>query len=117
MGLEHIALVIEADERALVAAETWGHLAPKPNVKHLGYMIFTLGAYGDYTLIQTGFDGLSDSQWLYEDMIDFICEKATEDGMVYRWDGTYQKFQNGGYRFSGKIKKLIPSIKPEKETP
>lgn len=94
---------IDAMNRATIARHTFGHLAPKPRQVYTGWIVFTYGSYGDYVVIDDGFDGLPDSPWFFEDMNEFICDKAERPGTVYRFDGTYTKFKNGAYRFSGKV--------------
>lgn len=89
-----------------VQRDTWGHLAPVARRVYQGYMVFTLGAYGDITLIDARWDGLDDSPWLFEDMQDYIADRAQESGTVYRFDGTYTMYKNGGHRFSGKVTAL-----------
>ena len=87
---------------------TWGHLAPKKGQSYKGYMIYAHSGYGDIVLIDSLFENLSDSPWLYENMQDFIAENG-ERGNIYRWDGHCKTFANGRYRFDGKIKKIITS--------
>lgn len=93
-----------AKYKAQVMAETWGHLAPTSDRRYDGYMIFACGAYGDIVLLQADFEDLPDSPWFYEDAQDFIAGK-TERGFLYRFVGTYEKFDNGEFNFDGRIVK------------
>lgn len=85
-------------------AETWGHLAPKKNVSYKGKILFCVSGYGDTgtALIDSKFDNLEDSPWLYDAINDYIndCE-GLEDGGIYRIDCTFRN-----YRFYGKPKKV-----------
>ncbi len=93
----------EAIEHARVLHDTWGHLAPQAATRYSGWIVFANGAYGDSgVLIDAAFEGLDDSPWLYDDMIRFIEQHPGEPGNVYRWDGSYTKYKNGGCRFSGR---------------
>jgi hypothetical protein len=117
MNLQEAFEPIEEMNRAVVMADTWGHLAPKPNTKYPGFIVFCHSEYGDITPIRVDFPNLPDSPWFFDDLIDFIsnrvCSRGTvhlPEGEVYLFTGTYTKFQNGNYRFSGKIKKITPKF-------
>jgi len=100
----------EARYRAAVMEATWGHLAPEPRRVYTGYILFAYGAYGGIVPIQCEFDGLNNSPWFFDDLIEYIdqyVEQRGVKGSVYRFDGTYVKFKNGGCRFSGKVTQLI----------
>lgn len=95
---------------ARVKEETWGHLRPTPKTRYQGYVIFTLTVYGEYTVIDYNFDGLEDSPWYCDDVNDWISKRKTEYGEIYRFDGTYEKFKNDNYRFSGKVKTIYKPV-------
>lgn len=100
---------IAAEARARQTAATFGHLAPKPHIKYEGTILFTHTAWGDIVLIESIFKGLDMSPWLCEDCRDFASDYCSiwSDYGVYRFKGTYKKFKNGNFHFSGKTKKLI----------
>jgi hypothetical protein len=108
MSLEEAFAPIEQVNRAIVINNTWGHLAPIPQQKYNGSILFCYGEYGDVTPIKTDFKNLPNSPWFFEDMNEFISDKCNElsYGNVYKFIGTYIKFKNGNYRFSGKINQL-----------
>lgn len=41
--------------------DTWGHIYPEPGRKYPGYVVFSVGDYGDSTILQAEFEGLPDS--------------------------------------------------------
>ena len=97
--------VCAGSKRKQVMQETWGHLAPRKGQSYKGYMVYAHSGYGDIVLIDSGFENLSDSPWLYENMQDFIAENGNGSN-VYRWDGRYKVSADGHYCFEGKIKKV-----------
>lgn len=103
MSLESAFAPVEAYNRALVMHQTWGHLAPEPRVNYSFKIVFCEGQYRDTIIIRTETQ-LEDSPWLFDHMMDFICDKALETGKVYEFEGTYMMYKNGGCRFSGKTK-------------
>jgi len=97
--------------RAEVLGATFGHLAPRPQEKYSGEIVFTHAEYGDSVVIRSTIE-IDDSPWFYEDLHDFvaqdrICRVKIENGSVYRFVGTYTKFKNGNCRFSGKVEKVF----------
>lgn len=107
MSIADVFAEAEAEHRDKVLAATWGHLAPGPE-KYRGHITFTCASFGgDIVIIEAAFKGLDDSPWLYDDMYKYVCKRAPKrQGKALRFDGTYQKFKNGGCRFSGKIRVL-----------
>lgn len=101
---------IEADNYNRVQIATFGHLAPKRSVAHPGFILFSLSAYGDITVLDSEFGDVPDSPWLYEAMNDFAARHVTKkdrDGCaIYRFDGTMTMFKNGSFRFSGKTRPM-----------
>jgi len=89
-----------------VMEDTWGHLAPIPNKKYPGRIIFCCTDYGENVLISHLFEELSDSPWFYEDISYFVYSQNLEEGKIYLFDGWYKKFKNENCRFSGKTKVL-----------
>ena len=60
-------------------------------------------------LISDEFEDLDSNPWYYDDLHDFInrwLEEKGEKGHLYRFDGTYVKFKNENFRFSGKVKEV-----------
>lgn len=60
------------------------------------------GAYGDLVVIESDFDGLDSSPWLYQDIHDFIGDNGEEDGTIYVWRGDYSR-SRGGEKFRGQF--------------
>jgi hypothetical protein len=96
--IDHLA----ASKTARVMQETWGHLAPVPRLAYQGTILFAHGAYGDLVIIRADFPDLPDSPWFFDDLNQFVDSWLTEAGKLYEFSGTYTKFKNGGFRFSGK---------------
>lgn len=95
----------EAHYKNQVMAATWGHLAPKKNKIYRGYIVWALGCCGSERLNPTPLyvelQGLDASPWFHNCMIDFLHAHSTEDGAVFRFDGTFRN-----YKFSGTIRRL-----------
>ena len=108
MGLRHVVPLIEADNRAQVMRETWGHLAPRKNKAYQGHIVMALGCYDsgylNPTPIECAFAGLDDSPWFYDHLNDFlqnlVAEANLEEGGVYRWEGTFRN-----YEFKGTVRR------------
>lgn len=84
-----------------VMLDTWGHMAPIPNVQYPGHIIVANGDY-DITLLQYDFGAFGGGPWLYEDIGDLISQTEFQEApAVYRFDGWYKKFKNGNCRFGG----------------
>lgn len=101
--------------RNWVAVNTWGHLAPEARKVYRGYIVFALGCYGDQVVLQSEFENLPGSPWYFDDESEWVNEfidRHTKVGGdchgIWRFDGTYTKFKNGNYRFSGKTKVYCP---------
>lgn len=96
----------EARYKAAVMNSTWGHLAPKPRRVYRGEILFAHGEYRDLVVLRSNFKGLPDSPWFYEDLHNFVADKASKrrSGAVLRFVGTYTMFKNGKGRFSGKVR-------------
>lgn len=99
MSLAHIGAQIEEDNRAVVLAQTFGHLAPQQDSVYSGYIVLAHSGYGDGSvIIEAEFGDLPDSPWFYDGMNEFILDHADELGQerfgrVFRWTGTYE-FRN-----------------------
>lgn len=101
-----------------VRQDTFGHLAPERRKVYPGYVVFTYTAWGHMEPIEAEFEGLEFSPWLFEDMNEFIENQCFDDrrgkdrlaqGQVYRWEGSYVRFNNGNFRFSGKTRRIDSS--------
>ena len=96
---------INAANRQAVFANTWGHLAPEKNVSYKGKILFCNSGYTNTSvaLIDSYFENLSDSPWLYDAINDYIYEQSKElpEGAVYVIHATLRN-----YRFYGKPKKV-----------
>lgn len=89
---------------AIVARQTWGHLAPQPGTVHALTLLFCCGEYGHIVPIRVESITLDDSPWFYDDMQTFIETNAKEAGRIYKFDGTYRKYKNGNCKFTGTTK-------------
>jgi hypothetical protein len=99
----------EALQRAIVEAQTFGHLAPNAQQRYQGTMIFCHSEYGKNFIIQDNFEGLEDNPWSFNDLNDWIDTwLANHDYQcgVYKFTGYYQKFKNGNYRLVGDVKSV-----------
>jgi hypothetical protein len=93
-----------------VLSQTWGHLYPKDNNKHDGFILFCHACNGDITPIDYDFKDIDSSPWFYQDLNNFLYDKVVkngktllEQGHVYKFVGTYTKFKNQNCRFSGQV--------------
>jgi len=70
---------------------TWGHLAPTENQTYLGYFTYATGCYGGcgYEITSSNFEGLDDSPWYYDALIDYVNQQDIESGMVYQFVGSF----------------------------
>lgn len=100
MGLADIAAEIEADYRAQVIGETFGHLAPKKNHTYRGDLVIGHSLYGDVVILKDTL-GVDDSPWYYQELHDFAAVIAAKPGL-YRWEGTFRN-----YVFKGQVKSLM----------
>ena len=81
-------------KRNEVMNDTWGHLAPVKDQVYGGYILYTVGAYGDITCIQTHFRDLPDSPWFYKDLHSFMGTDldgviGEQQGMIFLFLGSY----------------------------
>ncbi len=104
--MEAVFAPVEARYRAQVEAQTWGHLAPTPRQKYPGTIVFAHGEYGDIAPVKVDFPGLPDSPWFFGGMNEFIGSRATVEGNVYLFSGTYMMRKNGTHAFSGKVRAI-----------
>ena len=94
--------VCAARKRVEVLEETWGHLAPECGRAYSGFVVYALTAWSDLVLIEAEFTGLDSSPWFFDDLNQFVADSlsATDAVGVWRWDGSYTRFKNGGSRFT-----------------
>jgi len=109
MGLEHIAPILEADARAAVLAETWGHLAPKRNTTYQGRVVFAFGIYdnGDLnpTVLAADFEDLDGSPWFYDCLHRDLLDRFTPGQGGTVWE-TFRAMLGGRWS-KGKLRKLL----------
>ena len=101
----------EAENRRIVMANTWGHLAPKKNVTYNVRLVFAIGCFGsdhlNPTVIHADFthkvEELDSSPWLFDSVQDFLGQDDNrgEPGNVYEFVGTWRN-----YRFIGQIRRV-----------
>lgn len=110
---------IEAFNRMMVRAETFGHLEALDMQRHHGWFIFTHSQHGDMVVIQSDFPTFGEGPGYFDDRQEFIWRQVMNDGPcdpvgVYRFDGFYKLYakpssvaERGmlGY-FKGKITKV-----------
>jgi hypothetical protein len=103
----NISIAVDPRKVDRVMRDTWGHLAPKAQT-YSGWMVFARSAYpGDgVTLLNAEFEDLNDSPWLYAEMQEWIARHVPREACVYRFDGTYTRFETGAYRFAGKVRSV-----------
>jgi hypothetical protein len=110
MSYSKILAPYNARVKDQVMRETWGHLAPNHRQIYEGFILFTHTAWNKIEPIEFEFKNLEMSPWLFEQMNEFISKKELlkNDGSfgVFIFTGKYQLYNNGNYRFSGKIKKV-----------
>lgn len=99
---------IEAENRAIVTYQTFGHLDAKPGERHKGYFVFINGQHGDMDVVYSDFPTFGEGPGYFYDREDFICELTSGDGPcnavgIYRFDGEYRlPKRKGSARFVGK---------------
>lgn len=106
MSFASVLAEVEAQNRAVVRVETFGHLAPRKGEIYQGHIVFAVPEFdsGNPCIVSAEFEGLNDSPWLYEAMIEF-AERKTKAG-VYRFDGTVRN-----YKFKGTITRIDTGVK------
>lgn len=96
-----------ANYKAAVIRHVWGHLAANKNRAYRGFIIFANSAYDGPVLLDSEFNGLDDSPWLYDAMLGFMSDWLTgcvirEDFCrVFRFDGIVKN-----YEFKGTVTRL-----------
>jgi hypothetical protein len=87
---------INSHNRDVVYKATWGHLAPIKNKVYKCMVLFSVSAYhsGTRELIDTWFDGLDDSPWLYDSLQEMIndFDINRELAGVYQFDGQVKNY-------------------------
>lgn len=101
-----------------VMRDTWGHLAPEPRRKYYGYILVAYAFNGNIMILDWQFESLEASPWQFQHFVTFVnqyIDRCFRDGIdlepgnVYRYDGWYMPYKNGGCRFQAKefIKQAI----------
>jgi len=125
---DRLAASIEAHNYQVVASETWGHLAPKRNVRYQGFIRFAVGCFGSDDLnplplacdLKSRRAELDSSPWFYDALIETLQDWAAagrygsaalpegwpkiEAGGVYEWRGVFVN-----YRFIGSLQRMTLS--------
>lgn len=87
---------IDAANREKINQATWGHLAPVKNTSYKGQILFTSTAYnsGTIILIDSSFENLDDSPWLYDFIHEWLnkCQNI-EHGAVYQLNCTFRNYR------------------------
>lgn len=101
MSFASVLAEIDAQNRVEVRAETFGHLAPRKGETYEGQFLFAIPEYdcGNPCIVSADFNGLEDSPWLYEAMLEF-AERKQKAG-VYRFDGSVRN-----YKFKGTVTRI-----------
>lgn len=102
MGLVDDVYVVRKHVEAL--NDTWGHLKPAKGQAYSGYILYTVGCYGDIVCIESRFEELNDSPWFYEDLHDFMGDRGEINGIVYLFTGTYCRDRES--KFLGIFKRM-----------
>jgi hypothetical protein len=91
---------------------TWGHLKPGKDRTYEGWILYTVGEYGDIVSIGSHFIGLTSSPWYYEDLHDFLGDNGEARGHIYIFEGTYCR--NRANKFIGQFgKRTVSAAKTE----
>jgi hypothetical protein len=107
--------MVEADNRARVMAETWGHMEGEPGVPNAGWFTFINGQHGDMCVIESHFPTFGEGPGYFQDREEFIYSKISNSGKcsalgVYKFVGTYTRNKHKGGkglgRFIGTVKKV-----------
>lgn len=96
---------IETEHRESAIQSTFGHLAPEENKSYQGFILFCKTEWDKIVPIQANFDGLDDSPWFYDVLMEFIEANAKECGKIYRFKGTFKN-----YEFTGTVREM--ELKP-----
>lgn len=85
---------VEARNRSIVQQDTWGHLAPVKNISYKCRILFSVSGYSTgTTLIDSSFEGLEDSPWLYEAMNEMIQSDQDREYGVYLFEGNFKNYK------------------------
>ncbi len=94
----------EARKAAEAMIDTWGHLRPVKDKIYSGYILYTVGCFGDIVCIESKFEELPDSPWFYEDLREFIGDNGEQNSFIYLFTGTYRS--NRDPKFLGVFLKI-----------
>jgi hypothetical protein len=83
--------------------DTWGHLGAHPGPRYSGNIRFAEGCYGDRVVLAVDFGKASDGPWFYEGIHEWLIDRDTEPGAIYRFEGTYRLAKGGRHVFEGTI--------------
>jgi len=77
MGLNHIAPLIEADNRRRVMHQAWGHLFPDVDKAFVGSIRIAKSDYGDLIVLKDS-SNVPSSPWWFSSLMDFTADFLME---------------------------------------
>lgn len=98
----------EAEHKASVMYQTFGHLDAKPGDRHKGFFVFINGQHGDMDVVYSNFPTFGEGPGYFHDREGFIYELTAGNGSctevgIYRFEGEYRlPKRKGPARFVGK---------------
>lgn len=119
MSFASVCADIEAHNRMMVRAETFGHLEARDMQRHYGWFTFIYGQHGDMVVIESDFPTFGEGPGYFEDRQEWIWAQVKDNGPcsevgVYRFDGFYKLYASSrsversgciGY-FKGRLRQL-----------
>lgn len=124
MGYRDIVEMANAPYKQAVMYNTWGHLAPKIGTTYQGFILFGTNGFGtinpqllDAEFEETNGEQMGASPWSYDHIESYLFKRFElgcwnkkkpifKPGCVYKFEGTYTIYKNGGHSFNGKIRKI-----------
>lgn len=96
---------VYAYNQAMIFANTWGY--PRPRIKYSVRFLIVRDELGiTTTAIRSEFPDDCGNPFFWDDFQDWSLDLELENGGVYIFDGYYMKYKNGGFRFTGKLRKI-----------
>lgn len=121
MSLASVCAEIEDHNRAIVRAQTWGHLEATDMQRHHGWFTFIHGQHGDMVVIESHFPTFGEGPGYFEDRQEFIWNKVKNGSPcsavgVYRFDGSYKMYSRYCGKGIGYFKGRVSPVKLMKQT-
>lgn len=110
--MDRIFREAEAEHKAQVMYETFGHLDARPGEVHAGYFVFINGQHGDLCVVRSNFPTFGEGPGYFSDREDYLWELCKPGGPceqfgIYRFDGEYRlPKRRDGRRFKGYVTRL-----------